>query len=106
MMLCTEYTYSVLYWGDTVFVFLVIHALAQAEASVHAWLVCQLSVLMKLVILFSDKPRHMCENVALDLANCMRPALHSTGAGTVPILKRTMATVLQVGDKPASGTQF
>ncbi len=62
MMFCTEYMYAVLYWGETVFMYLVIHAPAQAEASVHAWLVCKVSVLMKLAILFSDMPMHMCCN--------------------------------------------
>ena len=57
--------HSVLDWGNTVFVDMVIQAQAQAEASVHAWLVCQVSVLMKLAILFSDMPMHMCCN------NCM-----------------------------------
>jgi hypothetical protein len=35
------------------------------------------------------------ENVALDLTNCMRAALHATGAGMVPVLKRTMAIQFQ-----------
>ena len=45
-------------------VYMVIQAQAQAQAevSVSAWLVCKVSVLMKLAILFSDMPVHMCCN--------------------------------------------
>ena len=46
--------HSVLDWGNTVFVYMVIQAQAQAEASVHAWLVCKVSVLMKLAIGYAN----------------------------------------------------
>ena len=37
---------SVVEEGDTVLVYIVIHALAQAEVFMHAWLVCNVSLVI------------------------------------------------------------